>query len=152
MAHKVQKGDHVTVEYTGTLDDGTEFDSSKNHGPLEFNAGVGQMIQGFDDAVLTMEVGEEKTVTIKAEDAYGQPDKRLIHKVPKESLPEGPTPEAGMMLTVNLPDGNQIPAKIVEVTEKEVTLDLNHPLAGKNLTFKIKVLDAHSHADGHEHH
>lgn len=151
MAHKIQKGDHVTVEYTGTLDDGTEFDSSKNHGPLEFHAGVGQMIKGFDDAVMDMEVGQEKTVTISAEEAYGQPDKRLIHKVPRESLPEGPTPEVDMMLTVNLPDGNQIPARIVEVSEKEVTLDLNHPLAGKALTFKIKVLDAHSHEDGHEH-
>lgn len=151
MAHKIKKGDHVTVEYTGTLDDGTEFDSSKNHGPLEFHAGVGQMIKGFDDAIMEMEVGQEKTVKIKAEDAYGQPDKRLIHKVPRESLPKGPTPEVDMMLTVNLPDGNQIPAKIIAVTEKDVTLDLNHPLAGKALTFKIKVLDAHSHEDGHEH-
>lgn len=152
MAHKVQKGDHVTVEYTGTLEDGTEFDSSKNHGPLEFHAGEGQMIKGFDDAVMDMEVGQEKTVTMKPEDAYGQPDKRLIHKVPKDTLPKGPEPKADMMLTVNLPDGNQIPARIIEVTENEVTLDLNHPLAGKTLTFKIKVTDAHSHKDGHTHH
>lgn len=151
MAQKVKKGDHVTVEYTGTLEDGTEFDSSKNHGPLEFHAGTGQMIKGFDDAVMGMEVGQEKTVKIKAEDAYGQPDKRLVHKVPRESLPEGPTPEVDMMLTVNLPDGNQIPARIVAVSEKDVTLDLNHPLAGKALTFKIKVIDAHSHEHGHEH-
>jgi len=141
----VKKGDKVKVEYTGTLDDGTVFDSSEKHGhPLEFEAGSGKVIKGFDEAVIGMEKDEEKDVKIAKDQAYGERKPELLKKVPREQLPEGQEPKAGMTLMVGLPDGNQIPAKITEVNEKEITIDLNHPLAGKNLNFKIKVVEVSS--------
>lgn len=138
----VKKGDKVKVEYTGTLEDGTVFDSSEKHGqPLEFEVGGGQVIKGFDEAVVGMEKGQEKEVTIKPEDAYGEPNKELVKKVPRDQLPQDQKPKEGMMLAVTLPNGQQIPAKIVAVEDKEVTLDLNHPLSGKVLKFKLKLVD-----------
>lgn len=140
----VKKGDKIKVDYTGTLDDGAVFDSS-THGdhshPLEFEAGTGQVIKGFDEAVLGMNKGEEKAFKIASKDAYGEPVADLVKKVPRQVLPPEPEPKAGMMLALKTPDGNQFPAKIKEVTKTEVTIDLNHPLAGKNLNFKIKLVD-----------
>ncbi len=139
----VEKGNKVKVEYEGKLEDGTVFDSSEKHGgkPLEFEVGTGQVIPGFENAVVGMEKGEEKEVTIKPEEAYGEPRDDLIKKVPKEQLPKEQEPKEGMVLMVGLPNGAQIPAKIVGIDDKEVSLDLNHPLAGKTLIFKIKVVD-----------
>ncbi len=140
----IKKGDNVKVEYTGTLDDGTVFDSSK-HGehshPLEFEVGAGQLIKGFDGAVIGMEKGEEKDIKLKPEEAYGQPNPQLTQKVPMDKLPPGQEPKAGMILGLATPDGKQVPARITEVNEKEIIIDLNHPLAGKNLNFKIKVVE-----------
>ena len=137
----IKKGDKVKVEYTGTLEDGTVFDSSEKHGqPLEFEAGAGMVIKGFDQAVIGMKKGEEKEVTIKPEDAYGPVNPQMVQKIPKEKLPEGQKYEAGMMLMMQLQTGQQLPVKIVEVGKTEVTLDLNHPLAGKTLKFKIKIV------------
>ncbi|MCK4808472.1 MAG: peptidylprolyl isomerase [Candidatus Aenigmarchaeota archaeon] len=138
----VKKGDKVKVEYTGTLEDGTVFDSSEKHGePLEFEVGAGQMIKGFDDAVVDMEKGDEKEITLKPADAYGDPNPQLIQKVPKDKLPEGADLKAGMQLAMALPNGQQIPATITEIGDTEVTIDINHPLAGKTLNFKVKVVD-----------
>lgn len=137
----VKKGDKVKVEYTGSLDDGTVFDSSKGKDPLEFEVGSGQVIKGFDTAVVGMNKGEEKQVKINAEDAYGNHNPQLVKKVPKENLPKTQDPKVGLFLMLNLPDGQQFPAMISEVSDKEVTIDLNHPLAGKNLNFKIKVVE-----------
>ena len=138
----VKKGDSVKIDYTGTLEDGTVFDASEKHGkPLEFSVGSGMVIKGFDDAVMGMEKGQEKEVTIQPADAYGDIKPDMMKKVPREQLPKEQEPKAGMMLVIGLPDGQQIPAKIAEVTDKEVTLDLNHPLAGKVLKFKIKVVE-----------
>ena len=138
----VQKGNKVSLSYTGTLDDGSVFDSSDNHGQLlEFEAGAGQVIPGFDNAVLGMTKGEEKTFRLESKDAYGEPNERMIHTVPRDSLPKDQDPEVGMMLSVGLPNGMQMPAKITALTDKEVTIDLNHPLAGKALTFKIKIAE-----------
>ena len=138
----IEKGNKVKVEYKGTLENGEEFDSSERHGhPLEFEAGSGMMIKGFDEAVIGMEKDEEKTITLNPEDAYGQVNEKLIQKVPKSEMPQGQEPKVGMVLGLRLPDGNQIPARIVDVSETEVTLDLNHPLAGKKLNFWIKVVD-----------
>lgn len=139
----VKKGDKVKVEYTGTLDDGTVFDSSK-HGehshPLEFEVGAGKIIKGFDEAVIGMEKGDEKDIKLKPEEAYGQPNPQLVQKVPRDKLPPGQEPKQGMILGLATPDGKQVPAIIKEVTDKEITIDLNHPLAGKNLNFKIKLV------------
>lgn len=137
----VKKGDKVKIEYEGTLEDGTVFDSSKNHGqPLEFEAGSGKVIPGFDNAIIGMEKDEEKTVNIPVGEAYGPKRDELIKEVPKSQLPEGEVKE-GMMIGVGLPTGQQIPAKIIKVADESITLDLNHPLAGKALTFKLKVVD-----------
>jgi FKBP-type peptidyl-prolyl cis-trans isomerase 2 len=137
---KVEKGNKLKVEYTGTLEDGTVFDSSEKHGqPLEFEVGTGQLIKGFDEGVIGMEKGEEKEITIPADQAYGQPRDELVQKVPKDKLPEDI--KEGALLISKLPNGQQIPAKIIKIEDKEVTVDLNHPLAGKTLKFKVKVLE-----------
>jgi len=141
----IKKGDKVKVEYTGTFDDGTVFDSSEKHGkPLEFTAGEGKVIKGFDNAVIGMEKGEEKEIKISPQDAYGEHKPELIKKIPRDKIPKEPEPKPGMMLAVNTPDGKQFPALIKEVNDKEVTIDLNHPLAGKNLNFKFKLVDVSS--------
>ncbi len=135
----IKKGDKVKVHYTGTLDDGSVFDSSEGKDPLEFEAGTGKVIKGFDAAVLGMKKGEEKEVNIPAAEAYGEPNDQMKQKVPRDQLPQDQEPKVGTMLALASPDGQQVPARITEVTDKDITIDLNHPLAGKNLTFKIKV-------------
>jgi len=136
----IKKGDKVKVDYTGKLDDGTVFDTSDGKQPLEFEVGAGMVIKGFDEAVVGMKKGEEKEIKLKPEDAYGEPKKDLLKKIPKEQLPKEPEPKAGMALMLSTPDGKQFPAKITEVGKDDVTIDLNHPLAGKNLNFKIKIV------------
>jgi len=137
----IKKGDKVKVHYTGKLEEGTVFDSSEGKEPLEFEVGSGMIIKGFDDAVMGMEKGDEKEITLKPEEAYGDINPQLMKKVPKEQLPKEPEPKVGMMLALGTPDGQQIPARIAEVSDNEVTIDINHPLAGKTLIFKIKVVD-----------
>jgi len=141
----VKKGDVVKVEYEGTLDDGTVFDSSDMHEePFEFEVGGGQVIKGFEDAVLGMEEGEEKEFKIQPSEAYGEPNPKLVKEIPIDQIPKDEKVEKGMMLIVGLPDGKRIPATVLEVTEKTISIDLNHPLAGKVLNFKIKVVKASS--------
>ncbi|MBS3150415.1 peptidylprolyl isomerase [Candidatus Woesearchaeota archaeon] len=139
----IKKGDKVRVDYEGSLDDGTVFDSS-SHGdhshPIEFEAGSCQVIKGFDSAVIGMKKGEKKGIVLKPVDAYGETDPMAIQKIPREHLPNGPEPKKGMMLALNTPDGRQFPATIKEVNEKEIVVDMNHPLAGKTLHFKIKIV------------
>ena len=139
----VKKGDKIKIEYTGTLEDGTVFDSSEKHGqPSEFEVGSGMVIPGFDKAVMGMEKDEEKEVTIQPADAYGEPNPQLVKDIPKDQLP--PEAKEGAMLMMQLPNGAKMPAKITKMTEENATLDLNHPLAGKVLKFKIKVVDISS--------
>jgi peptidylprolyl isomerase len=136
----IKKGDKISVEYKGSFESGEVFDASEKHGsPLEFEAGAGMVVPGFDAAVIGMEVGENKEVTLKPEEAYGMPDERAIQKVPKDKFPEGA--KEGMMIGVPLPNGQQIPAKITKIDDKEVTIDLNHPMAGKVLIFWIKIVE-----------
>jgi len=136
----IKEGSFVKVEYTGSFDDGTVFDSSKKHGqPLQFQVGMKQMIPGFEKAVIGMGVGEEKEVILKPEEAYGQVNEQLIQKAPRDKVPS--EIKVGMVLGMNLPDGKQIPARVTEVNDQEVTIDLNHELAGKTLHFKIKVIE-----------
>ncbi len=138
----IKAGDKIKVEYEGSLDDGTVFDKSEAHGkPLEFEVGAGQVVKGFEDAVMGMEKGEEKTFKLEPKDAYGDVNPEMVKEVPKEQLKVDTDLEAGMMLGITLPNGAQVPARIAAVTDKNVELDMNHPLAGKNLTFKIKVVD-----------
>ncbi len=137
----VKNGSRVKVEYTGTLEDGTVFDCSDNHGgPLEFYAGRGQVVKGFDDAVMGMEVGQEKEFKLPPSQAYGETDPGLVKKVPRSQLPHDKEIQPGM--TIGLLDSQlgHVAARVVEVTDKDVTIDLNHPMAGKTLKFKIKVV------------
>ena len=139
----VKSGDKVSVDYEGRFEDGKVFDSS-SHGdhshPLEFESGARQVIKGFDDAVIGMKVNEEKEFTINPEDAYGLVNDKLIQEVPKKSLPKGHEPKEGMTLVMKTSQGYKIPVRITNVTDDKVTLDLNHPLAGKTLIFKIKLI------------
>ncbi len=139
----IKDGDTIKIDYTGTLDDGTVFDSSENHEkPLEFTVGEGQVIPGFEEAVRGMDTGEEKEFRVEAEEAYGEPNPALQQTVPKSLLQSDTEVKAGMMIMVATADGQQMPAKITEVTDEEITLDMNHPLAGQALTFNIKVVEA----------
>ena len=133
-------GDKVKIEYTGTLEDGTIFDSSADHGnPLEFEVGSGQVIKGFDDAILGMNEGEEKQFSIEPADAYGEHDPTLVQKVPREIFPQDAELVPGLLFEAGLPTGEKVPATITDVQGGIVSVDLNHPLAGKKLNFKIKV-------------
>ena len=138
----VKKGNTVKVEYTGSLDDGTVFDASANHGqPLEFEVGSGQVIKGFDTGVLGMKVGEEKEIVIPPEEAYGPYNPQMIKKIPRNKLPQDQELKTGMMLMMKLSNGQELPVKIAAVDNKEVSLDVNHPLAGKTLHFKVKIVE-----------
>lgn len=136
----VKKGDNIKINYTGKFDDGEVFDSSEHHGkPLDVEVGAGKIIPGLDKALEGMEKGEKKTVRIEADEAYGQPRDDLKQTVPKEQVPA--EVKEGSMLAVTLPNGQQLPARVTSVTEQDVTLDLNHPLAGKRLTFEVEIVE-----------
>jgi len=137
----VENGNKIKVEYTGSFENGDVFDSSEKHGkPLEFEVGAKQVVPGFDAAVVGMKEGEEKEFTLQPDQAYGQPNPQMVQKIPKDQLPKDKEVEVGMVLGVGLPNGAQIPARIAEIGDSDITLDLNHPLAGKVLKFKIKVV------------
>ena len=138
---QAEKGKKVKVHYTGTLTDKTVFDSSREREPLEFTVGAGQMIQGFDEAVLGMAVGESKNVTIPSDKAYGPKREEAMVSVPKTQLPEGMTPEVGMQLEATQQDGSKQVLVVAKVEEEEVVLDANHPLAGKDLIFDIELVE-----------
>jgi peptidylprolyl isomerase len=134
-------GDTVKVNYTGTLADGTQFDSSVGKSPLEITLGTGQVIKGFDTAVTGMKVGEKKTVTIPAADAYGAYRDDLVFQVDKAKLPATLTPAVGMQLQMTQNDGSKIVVVIKSIEDTTVTLDANHPLAGKDLTFELELVE-----------
>jgi peptidylprolyl isomerase len=138
---KVKTGDTVKIEYTGKFNDGEVFDSSEGREPLMFKVGEKQVIPGFEKEIEGMELNEEKTFKIKPADAYGERNDELVKEVPRSALPKDQEPEVGMHLMVQTPEGQQIPATISKVDEVNVTLDVNHPLAGKDLTFTIKVVE-----------
>ncbi len=136
----IKNGSKVKVSYKGTLDDGIVFDSSDNHGPLEFEVGSHQVIPGFEKAVLEMEKNEEKTFRLSPSEAYGEYDPRLTKEFPRNQLPKEEL-KPGMVIMIQLSNGAKLPARIAKITEELVTLDFNHPLAGKALTFKIKIVE-----------
>ena len=140
----IKKGDKVSLDYEGKFEDGTVFDSS-THGdhshPLEFEVGAGHVIPGFNDSVIGMKKGEEKEFSIESKDAYGDYNPELKKDVPREILPKDQEPKVGMGLMMKAQTGQQIPAKIISINDKTITLDLNHPLAGKKLIFNVKVVD-----------
>ncbi len=137
---QVKSGDTVRIHYTGTLNDGSTFDSSEGRDPLEFVVGSGQIIPGLDGAMPGMTVGDKKVVEVAADNAYGQPDPAARQAVPRAEIPADIPLDLGTQLQVQTPEGQVMPVTVVEVTEAEVTLDANHPLAGKDLTFAIELV------------
>ncbi len=138
---KVKTGDTVRLNYTGTLEDGTTFDSSEGRDPLQFTVGGGQIIPGLDNAIPGMEPGESKRVTIPSEEAYGPHDPERVQRVPREQIPGDIPTEPGTQLEVQTPGGDRMPVMVTDRTDTEVTIDANHPLAGKDLTFDVEVVD-----------
>ena len=139
----VKKGDKVQVEYEGTFDDGNVFDSTEkqNGKPLEFEVGKGKVIKGFDDSVIGMKKGEEKEIVIEPKQGYGDRNPRMIRKISRDKIPKEKKIKEGMLIALQSPEGAQLPGEIASITDEFVTLDLNHPLAGKTLHFKIKIKD-----------
>lgn len=137
----IENGKKVKIHYTGTLTDGTQFDSSKGRDPLEFEIGAGMVIAGFDSAVKSMEVGEVKTVTIPAAEAYGEANDAMIMEIPKTQFPEDMKVELAMQLMMQTPSGQPVPVRVTEIKEASVTIDANHDLAGKDLTFELELVE-----------
>ncbi len=139
MSH-VKSGDTVRIHYTGTLNDGSVFDSSEGRDPLEFTVGSGQIIPGLDKALPEMEVGEKKRVEVGSEEAYGPVQDEAKQAVPRSEIPEDIPLEVGLQLQARNENGEVMPLTVVEVADETVVLDANHPLAGKDLTFDIELV------------
>ncbi len=135
----IKPGDTVSVHYVGTLNDGSEFDRSREGSPLRFKVGSGQVIPGFDKAVTGHKVGDKFSVTIPAAEAYGERQQQLLFSVPLEKVPPSIKPQVGMMLHVSTDQG-ELEVAVHEVTDKHIVLDANHPMAGKDLTFALEVV------------
>jgi peptidylprolyl isomerase len=138
---QAKSGDTVKIHYTGTLDDGTQFDSSSGREPLQFTLGSGQVIPGFEKAVEGMAVGDSKTVNIPPEQAYGPRHDQMIQEVPKTALPDDLEPVEGMALQAQGQDGKVVNLTVTAVQDDSITVDGNHPLAGKALNFDIELVD-----------
>ena len=136
---EVKSGDKVAIHYTGTLLDGTTFDSSEGREPLEFEVGSGQIIPGLDVALPGMVVGDKKTVKIACADAYGPLNPEMRQSIPREGIPAEIELKVGVQLQMQTPDGQALPVMVVELDDAIVTLDANHPLAGKDLQFDIEL-------------
>ncbi len=137
---QAKAGDTVQVHYTGRLNDGTVFDTSDGRDPLKFTVGEGQVIPGFDNAILEMAVGDKKTVDIPVDQAYGPSQDELVMPVPRDQFPPDITPEVGQQLQVGSPSGEMMVVTITNVKEDIVTLDANPPLAGEDLTFDLELV------------
>jgi peptidylprolyl isomerase len=134
-------GDTVLFHYTGSLQDGTVFDSSSGRDPLRVTLGSGQVIRGVDEALVGMAPGEEKTVTVAADEAYGPRRPELLHEVQREAIPPEVDLEVGKQLVGRDTGGQRLQLTVVEVAEESVTLDANHPLAGQDLTFDLRLVE-----------
>jgi peptidylprolyl isomerase len=138
---EAKSGDTVKINYVGTLNDGQMFDSSEGRDPLEFVVGSGQIIKGLDSAIPGMSVGDKKTVNVPCDQAYGQKNPDARQAVPREQIPADIPVAVGTQLQMQTPQGQVVPVTVAEVTETEVTLDANHPLAGQDLNFEIEVVE-----------
>jgi peptidylprolyl isomerase len=138
---QAKANDRVKVHYTGSLKDGTVFDSSVKREPLEFTIGQSMVIPGFENGIIGMKVGEKKTIAILPDQAYGEHRDDLVGIVDRTRLPENVQPEIGMVLQARSPEGEMINVTVTAVTEDGVALDMNHPLAGKELVFEVDLIE-----------
>jgi peptidylprolyl isomerase len=137
----VENGHFVKVDYTGTLENGDIFDSSRNSHPIEVEVGKGRVIKGFEDALIGMAENEKKTFTCSPNEAYGHRNESLEQTFMRSQFPQGFDPQVGQMLALRNPQGGQFPARVKHKDDEKITVDLNHPLAGKTLTFDIEVVE-----------
>jgi FKBP-type peptidyl-prolyl cis-trans isomerase 2 len=137
----IENGQKVKIHYTGTLDDGNQFDSSAGRDPLEFEMGAGMVIPGFETGVVDMAVGEKKSIHIPATEAYGEKRDEMVMEFERAQLPEGLEPEVGMGLQMQGPEGQPIPVQITAIADETITIDANHPLAGQNLNFELELVE-----------
>jgi FKBP-type peptidyl-prolyl cis-trans isomerase 2 len=138
---QAKDGDTVRVHYTGTLADGSQFDSSRDRDPMEFTLGNGDLIPGFEEATIGMSVNDTIVVTIPADQAYGANDPEMVQEISREDLPEDIPLELGLRLQAEAPDGSAVLVTVTDLTDDVVILDGNHPLAGKDLTFEIELVE-----------
>ncbi|MEO9684393.1 MAG: peptidylprolyl isomerase [Tateyamaria sp.] len=136
----IKDGDTVRIHYTGTLTDGSVFDSSEGRDPLEFVVGSGHIIKGLDVALPGMHAGDKKTVNIDCVDAYGPINPAMHQAVPRDAIPDDIPLEVGMQLQMQTPQGQPMPVTVTEIKDDEIMLDANHPLAGRDLVFEIQVV------------
>lgn len=138
---QAKSGDIVRIHYIGKFTDGTEFDSSTGQPPLEFVVGAGQILSGLDKEIDGMELGSHQTVTVPAEEAYGAHDPAKVHALPRSAVPSDIDLKPGLQLQTRTPDGNTIPLVVTEIDEQVVTVDANHPFAGKDLVFEVELVE-----------
>ena len=136
----IEAGKTVKVHYKGTLEDGSVFDSSEGRDPIEFEMGSGVLLPGFENTVAEMKVDETRTVTIPSAEAYGDVNEDMVGEIPRSNLPDDIEPEVGMVLSMQSPDG-EMPVRVIALDEENLTLDANHPLAGKDLTFELTLIE-----------
>ena len=136
----VENGLFVSVEYTGTLNNGEIFDTSRGRRPLEVEIGTGSLIRGFEDELMGMTLNEKKTFTIKPEEAYGLRNEDYVRTFARAEIPAEINPEVGQILALNTEKGHQIPARVTHIDDEKMVVDMNHPLAGEALTFDIEVI------------
>lgn len=142
MAEKtIKQGSKVKFNYKGTLKSGEMFDTSEGRDPLEFEAGKGMIIPGLEKEMMGLKKGDKKKISVEANNAYGMPNTELVKEFPKGPVPEGMKLEAGAVIYLKSPEGQPFPAKIIEVKEETVILDLNHPLSGKDLVFEVEIAE-----------
>ncbi len=141
---RAKNGDTVKVHYTGKLSDGTVFDSSTDQAPLEFEVGAGKLISGFEKGVVGMASGDTKSLFIPCNEAYGDRDDQLVWEVEKNNLPDEVEPEVGQRLRGQFADGVTVDVVVSSVSPSTVTLDANHPLAGKDLVFDVELVEISS--------
>jgi peptidylprolyl isomerase len=137
---EAKKGDMVKVHYTGRFEDGSLFDSSKDRAPLQFTLGNGEMIPGFENAIIGMKIGDTKTAKIAANEAYGPYIDDMVMRIGKDKFPADMELKTGLMLKIRQPEGNAINVMVTDISDDEVVLDANHPLAGKDLEFDIELV------------
>ena len=136
---KVEDGHFVQVHYKGTLENGDVFDTSEGRAPLEFQVGKSQVVPGFENAIKGMELNEKKTFNLSPAEAYGERNDSLIQSFARKDVPPDFKPEVGQTVALHAENGQQVPAIIIEMDEEQIKVDINHPLAGKALTFEIEI-------------